>query len=111
MNCKPGDLAITVRADLAENLGKIVRVVSYGGRVTWAGFREPTCLWRVTAASEACSLVYKFADGERVRVLSGLVPDVFLRPIRPPSGESGVTEECHLGDARLENNSATIEAR
>lgn len=110
MNCKPGDLAITVKADLAENLGKIVRVVSYGGHVSWSGFREPTCLWRVSAAIKVCALVYQFSDGERVRVLSGLVPDVFLRPIRPPSGDSGVNGECHLKDARLQGPAVTIEA-
>lgn len=103
MNCRPGDLAVTVRADLPENLGKIVRVISHEGNIAWSGFREPTCMWKVLAASASCPLVYEYPDGKRISALTGLVPDAFLRPIRPPFCEAGVTKTDRIEEPNLEN--------
>jgi len=41
-------------------------------------------LWVVEALGPECPLVYDHGRGERTSELRGLVPDIFLRPIRPP---------------------------
>ena len=110
MNCRPGDLAVTVKADLPENIGKIVRVISHEGNITWSGFREPTCMWKVSAASASCPLVYEYPDGKRIRALTGLVPDAFLRPIRPPFAGAVASAAGRIEEPKLENVLASSDA-
>lgn len=52
MNCKPGDIAVIVKAR-PKNLGKIVRVVDDFGDVdfTHLGYGELPC-WTVESASD-----------------------------------------------------------
>ena len=82
LNCRPGDLAVTIKAALSENLGRIVRVVSYHGRADWWGFDRPTDLWEIEAL-EGSYLVYELEDGTKEYRLRGLAPDTFLKPIVP----------------------------
>jgi hypothetical protein len=83
MNCQIGDLAITVEAELPENIGKLVRIVGAEGFSSWSAFEEPLYLWLVEALGPEGPLVYDNGRGDRTCELRGLVPDIFLRPIRP----------------------------
>lgn len=83
MNCRIGDLAIAVEAELPENIGKLVRIVGKKGLSPWSNFEEPLHLWIVEALGPECPLVYDYGRGDRICELRGLVPDIFLRPIRP----------------------------
>jgi hypothetical protein len=80
LNCRVGDLAVTVTAALPENVGKIVRVVGSHGMDTWWGFDQPTHLWEVVTV-EGTFLVYEDAWGVREFVQGGRVPDAFIRPL------------------------------
>ena len=82
LNCRLGDLAVTVRAALPENLGNIVRIVGYHGKSTWYGFKDPIHLWEIEVAEGGC-LVYEYDDGTREYETRGLAPDAFLKPIAP----------------------------
>ena len=82
LNCRLGDLAVTVRAEIPENLGNIVRIVGYHGKSTWYGFKDPIHLWEIEVA-EGGRLVYEYDDGTREYETRGLAPDVFLKPIAP----------------------------
>jgi hypothetical protein len=78
MNCKPGDLAVIVKAVNPANLGQIVRCVSLLPR--WAcayptGYRFADC-WRTEQP-------FRGWDG----TLSTVCPDEALRPIRDQDGE------------------------
>jgi hypothetical protein len=78
MNCKPGDLAVLVRANLPENIGSFCEVLGASG--------IPDYEWSV-----------KFQSPKRL-LLSGddsfyigdecLCPDAWLRPIRDPGDEA-----------------------
>jgi len=92
VNCQIGDLAITVDAELPENIGKIFRIVEAKGMSQWSGFEDPLFLWVVEALGPECPLVYDHGHGGRSTVLRGLVPDVFLRPIRPRRLRRSVTD-------------------
>ena len=59
LNCKAGDLAITVKCHVPDNLGKIVQIIAYEGLQEWANY----------------------PDGSIKKSKGGLVPDCFLRPI------------------------------
>ncbi len=84
LNCQVGDLAITVEAELTENIGKIVRVVAALGYQEWSCFVRPVFLWEVEALGPACPLCYQVGSGPITAKMLGEVPDMFLRPIRPP---------------------------
>ena len=91
MNCKIGDLAITVTSELPENLGKLVKIVGVKGLSWWSDFPEPVFLWRVQALGPQTPLVYQFGSGPKQAVLEGHVPDHFLRPIRPPKASQALS--------------------
>jgi hypothetical protein len=79
MNCKPGDLAMVVRAINARNLGKIVQVVSFVPALKWRtpnGYRIAGG-WRLDAPTQGW-------DGG----WNGLIPDDCLRPIRDPGDDA-----------------------
>jgi len=99
LNCRLGDLAVTVRAELPENIGVIVRVIGCHGVDEWWGFDVPTHLWEVQAI-EGAHLTYEFEDGSRKYKVIGLAPDAFLRPIAPLWTADTVTktveEHCHV---------------
>ena len=81
MNCKPGDLAFIIRSDFPENIGLIVRVVSWGGMLRHRS-GGALSLWNVEAQGSPLRgkwLSSGVVSSERV----SLVPDQDLRPIRP----------------------------
>ena len=88
LNCRLGDLAVTVKSEIPENLGAMVRVVWYLGEQEWHGFDEPTPIWEVEAV-EGRLLVYEYVGGDRFYATEGRIPDAFLRPI----ARQGQTQE------------------
>ena len=82
LNCRLGDLAVTIRAELPENVGNIVRVVGCHGVDTWWGFKDPIHLWEIEVV-EGGRLVYEYDGGSREHLTQGLAPDAFLKPIAP----------------------------
>jgi hypothetical protein len=82
LNCRLGDLAVTVTAELPENLGNIVRIVGNHGEDTWFGFKGPIHIWEIEVV-EGGRLVYEYDDGTREYETRGLAPDAFLKPIAP----------------------------
>jgi hypothetical protein len=85
LNCQVGDLAITVEAELTENIGNIVRIVAAGGYREWSDFVQPVFVWRVEALGPECPLRYQIGSESIETAMTGEVPDMFLRPIRPPA--------------------------
>jgi hypothetical protein len=81
LNCKAGDLAITVKCHVLDNLGKIVEVVSFEGLVDWPHYEDPIPVWLIKSYPGSSGLTYLFPDGTVKRTETGLVPDCFLRPI------------------------------
>lgn len=81
LNCKAGDLAITVKSHNPENLGTIVTIKSPNGMVSW-GKGTPEFTWLCEIASKGW-LVYD-VNGYVVTQKVGLVPDRCLKPITPP---------------------------
>jgi len=82
LNCRLGDLAVTVKAEIPENLGNIVRIVGFCGVKKWYGFKEPTPVWEVEVV-EGGRLVYEYEGGDREYATEGQIPDAFLKPIAP----------------------------
>lgn len=86
MNCKPGDLAVIVRCDYPENVGRFVRVVcrADGSEFAWYEGEE----WECEPATPVIGLN---ADGAKTW---GLEPvclfDAHLRPIRDNDGEDEI---------------------
>lgn len=76
LNCKPGDIAYLVRAELPENIGKVVEVVRLHDRET----RHKGIVWQVNHAGkmntvDACTGLPTTLKGTLV------CPDSWLRPI------------------------------
>ncbi len=89
LNCSVGDLAITVRCEVPENLGKIVRVIGSKGVIKWSEFGEPMHVWIVEGMTGEKSLVYEVKK-KLDRRKSGPCPDQFLRRITPPDELPGL---------------------
>ena len=100
LNCKVGDLAITVRAELPQNLGRIVHIVRPLGIQAWSEF-GPVHMWWVEALPGSAHLLcYENADGSIEQSRTGPVPDLLLRPIVPPAGFTEVSDWLELNCAR-----------
>ena len=80
LNCRLGDIAITVRCNCPENLGNIVRIVVYVGLQEWGLEDEPLPTWQVEILSENKWLLYEF-DGYLEALKLGPTPDKYLRRI------------------------------
>lgn len=78
MNCKLGDLAVVVRADLACNLGNIVHVVGVCDGSGDIVFKGQGHVWIVTCARPMTWLL----NEERLSGERGPVPDNRLQPVR-----------------------------
>lgn len=82
LNCKAGDLAIVISANINENIGNIVEVVGPPtGRPIKANWDCAT--WQVRTVSGRRTLVYRFGNGSIgmiKRHAEGPVPDFRLRP-------------------------------
>jgi hypothetical protein len=85
LNCRVGDLAITVKCEIPENLGRIVRVLASNGIEDWSDY-GPLHTWEVQTLSESDTLTYVI-KGKLCFKSKGPVPDAFLRPLRPPADE------------------------
>ena len=99
--CKLGDLAVTVDAELPINIGNIVKIVGVSGYEKWSSYRTKIFLWKVEVASPDRPLVYENPDGTIEKLLTGRVPDHYLRPIRP--------DEIEEIDERSEDLSVALE--
>lgn len=102
LNCRPGDLAVTVEADFPENLGNIVRVVrahDNSGRFVWG---EPSW-WCVTSLP-----MHWRINGQDLWATEGAVPDRCIRPIRPPGEPTAVSTQGSRSRGR--GRSRTFEA-
>jgi hypothetical protein len=86
MNCRPGDLAIVVRAENKQNLGRIVHVVQEhdGAGDLVLDERVYGHVWLVEAERP---LVWRRA-GKRVRRRRGPAPDDYLLPVGSTPSES-----------------------
>ena len=89
MNCKPGDLAIVVRArHTPEMLGRIVTVVrspvpgelfkTDRGCILWSG--ACSGLWVVSSNRP---MLWKSVDGNNHLALESVLSDECLRPVNP----------------------------
>ena len=83
MNCKPGDMAVLVKAVFPENVGLIVEVIVFKGEA-WGFLDNWLCKPAWPSRGEYPSGVVDYGMQE------SLIPDAWLRPIRPP--ETPVTE-------------------
>jgi hypothetical protein len=92
LNCQVGDLAITVEAELTENIGNLVRIVAAGGYREWSDFVQPVFVWQVDALGSECPLHYQIGSESIETAMTGEVPDMFLRPIRPPMSTTSLGE-------------------
>lgn len=90
LNCRSGDLAITVKCDIPENLGRIVRIIASNGIEHWSDY-GPLHTWEVQTLSETDSLTY-IIKGRVTQKCQGPVPDAFLRPLHPPTDEEVLVE-------------------
>jgi len=79
MNCKQGDLAIVVRS-VCGNEGKIVRCVSYLGRLDWH-LSDGSVIWSETWMVDR-------ALPNEWGVLGFQMEDAQLRPIRDPGEDA-----------------------
>jgi hypothetical protein len=78
LNCRPGDLAITVEAFNPINIGSIVRVLHKHHNQSALSVEPYDFLWYVEAAH-----YLTYFKGEKVfRRKRGAAPDSYLRPIR-----------------------------
>ena len=82
LNCRAGDLAITVRCALPENIGNIVYVRKFLGPVEWHAIDHALPSWEVEIATPEGWLAYDF-DGYLETRKSGPVPDAYLRRLTP----------------------------
>lgn len=85
MNCKPGDLAILIAANIPENIGKIVHVIRRGTVEDWViHFDRPAWGLAVDNGIPAISVVHETADWT-------------LRPLRPDPVSEPSQEPAEMG--------------
>ena len=83
MNCKPGDMAVIVETLDGSGIGSVVTVMSRDDRhVSGLPSWVVHCPWEQS--------VINFFSGEKYTAKYFVIPDAWLRPIRPP--ETPVTE-------------------
>jgi hypothetical protein len=79
MNCRPGDLAVVIKAMNKQNLGRIVHVIEEhdgsGDLVL-----DATVLGHIWLVEAARPLVWRRA-GKRLRRRRGPAPDAYLMPV------------------------------
>ena len=107
LNCRPGDLAITVEAYNPTNIGSIVRVLHKHHNQSALSVEPDDFLWYVEAAHYLTySRGLKFTRRKR-----GAAPDSYLRPIRGnPLGQDvtvQVIESIDLQEGKLRDFEVT----
>lgn len=97
--CKPGELAIIIRADYPCNLGKIVRIVQQHDGSGEINFFNRGVVWWVTCPSRM-----KWSIGSKTfRRHAGPAPDDQLLPIRGQQDEKAAQHEAQKLLQRLQN--------
>ena len=87
-HCELGSIAITVNAKFTPNLGKIVRVIDSYGMMPWHGLEGLVQVWRVEVLCPESVLHYLYPKRHHLELtFSGPVPDCYLRPIVPLTGQ------------------------
>lgn len=100
LHCKAGDLAITVRAEVAENLGRIVHIIKPLGVQAWSDFGDVHMWWVEALPGSPNLLHYRYPDGTIEKKRQGPAPDALLRPIVPPEGFTQVSDWLQTECAR-----------
>jgi hypothetical protein len=96
MNCKPGDLAVIVRAVHPENVGCLVHVLGPSGENAAKNLthHRGEVLWLVQAQRPLRTTFYLAGVPVDVKPTDTTnMPDSHLRPIRPQSDDA--TDESH----------------
>jgi hypothetical protein len=97
LNCKIGDLAIVVSAELPQNIGYIVEVIGIHTDKPLL-LERPGHVWQVRGASGRKGLHYQFRDtGLVVQHSEGPVPDLCLRAIAGLGSLDAATEDMGVG--------------
>jgi hypothetical protein len=78
LRCRPGDLAVVIQAQLATNLGRIVRIIGIDDHNGDLRFPIQTPTWLVRCDSP---MTWR-QNNKRYRRKQGPVPDAYLQPIR-----------------------------
>lgn len=78
LRCKPGDLAIVIKATFPSNLGRIVRVVALSQGDGDLVYPADQVTWLVTCAQP----MTWYKKKKRFQRKKGPVPDMQLQPIR-----------------------------
>lgn len=97
LRCKPGDLAIVIKATIPENLGLIVKVICRDPGKDIIRFHERENAWFVESQLPMTWLV----NQKKYQRLSGPVPDAVLQPIKgdSPKGDMKELEEIQHDNA------------
>jgi hypothetical protein len=78
LRCKPGDLAIVIKANYPSNLGRIVRVVALSQGEGDLVYPKEQVTWLVTCQQP----MTWYMKSKRYQRKKGPVPDAQLQPIR-----------------------------
>ena len=78
LRCKPGDLAIVIKANYPSNLGRIVRVVALSQGEGDLVYPKEQVTWLVTCQQP----MTWYLKSKRYQRKKGPVPDAQLQPIR-----------------------------
>lgn len=82
MNCKPGDLAIVIKASVPQNIGKIVRVLCA---------KESGVSWFIDCDAEYVTRAGRVVRRDPMRDL--FAPDAWLKPVSGLPITDDVTNE------------------
>jgi len=92
LNCKTGDLAIIVRAELPQNLGRIVHIIKPLGVRPSSEFGNVHMWWVESLPGSSYLLHYLYPNGRIEKKRQGSAPDMLLRPIVPPDRFTQVSD-------------------
>ena len=87
--CELGSIAMITKSKFSINQGIIVKVIEPMGLMRWPGFgTQVIVIWRVEVLSQERMIRYLLPrKGVLLREKIGLVPDRFLRPLTPLTGQ------------------------
>lgn len=104
LRCELGSLAIIVNSKFSINRGIIVKVVEPMGLMPWPGFGATAIpVWRVRVLCAQSAIRYHLpTKGELRQEKMGLVPDHFLRPLTPLTGQMRFEFEDYQSESDLE---------
>jgi len=95
LNCRAGDLAVSINAYNKANIGLIVRVLQLSSPVEQFGMKGHLPAWEIEVVNASDKLTYLLPDnnqgiatGKIFYAVRGFCPDAYLRPITPPKEAS-----------------------